>query len=500
MTKQNRHILYRLLALGIGFVLAGLLGELAIRIVLTVRYRASMADLPRGLPQDPGKKIDLCDLMMPAPDPLIVYNMKPGARGMLRGIPVRNNELGFRDDPLTTTSAPRRLRVVGLGDSSMFGLGVEHEQCYLELLEDEFRNLLGRGWQVDFINTGVPGYNSVQEVETFTQRCLGLNPDAVIIQFDNNDTYMPAMMAKPDFMLARYCFMAHPLDVIGGQFSGAGALYVLGQEKRMCMKETALSGWESIRQAYGRLATLCREKGIPLFVLTIFEDFPRINIGELPDEGHGRILKICRDLKLNVVQTFPRANAWMIDHQADYLKLVMSRSDPHPNPIGHGLIAQALLPPLSGALLPRLGVRPESLCQYHALGNAALRQMSGIGLYPAERWDGMRINWTGKSAHLHFIPAGTKLCVPLLVPHQDASETKPVEVTVRLDGMATADHPNATLLQKKSMTKCGYYVMEFDLRTLSGCPLELSIQVDRVFRQAGDPRPLGVALYTLYFA
>lgn len=500
MTRTQKKWLFRALALLLALAIALPLGELLVRILLTATYRGSLRNLPPGLPQDPNKKVELCELVAANPNPRIAYSFKPGASGLLRGVQVRINELGFRDDPLAPTSASQTLRVLGLGDSTMFGLGVEHEQCYMELLEDEFKSLLGKDWNVQFIDTGVPGYNSVQEVETLLERGLALRPDAVLIQYDNNDTMMPPPLVRPDFLRARHCFVTHPRALLAGQYSDAGSLFLIGQEDRLYADDNPLGGWPSVRDAYRRLAVVCRDKNIPLFVLTTFEDFPPIDIRDRPDENHERFLDLCRELKLNVIQSYIRANAYLVDTQRDYFSIVMSKTDPHPNLIGHGLIAQAALPVLKDALLARRGVKPESLDQRGGLGNVALRQISGVGMYPAERWYGERVNWTLSWAHFHFIPGGSRLILPLWVGHPDISVLNPVELTLRVDGTATADHPNATLLRKWTFKKGGYYTLEMDLRSLAGCPLELSLQVNRTFRTDTNPSPLGVALYDLRFA
>jgi len=56
-------------------------------------------------------------------------------------------------------------RVVGIGDSAMFGSGVSDGENHLAILE----RIVGRrfpGLKVETINTAVPGYNTIMEVET----------------------------------------------------------------------------------------------------------------------------------------------------------------------------------------------------------------------------------------------------------------------------------------------------------------------------------------------
>ena len=80
--------------------------------------------------------------------------------------------------------------IVGLGDSIMFGHGVGDGEPYLavlkRMLEAEFPQ---KQWRV--INTGVPGYNTVMEVETLRTKCRQFDPDLVILELVGNDLALP---------------------------------------------------------------------------------------------------------------------------------------------------------------------------------------------------------------------------------------------------------------------------------------------------------------------
>ena len=63
----------------------------------------------------------LVDLIRVNPDDLIVYDLRPGVRGRFQGQSVSINSLGFRDKERSKTKKPGTFRIVGLGDSHMFG-------------------------------------------------------------------------------------------------------------------------------------------------------------------------------------------------------------------------------------------------------------------------------------------------------------------------------------------------------------------------------------------
>lgn len=94
--------------------------------------------------------------------------------GMLR---TRTNELGMRGPRL----GPRRageLRVLGVGDSMMFGHGVDEDRCFLALAAAELGAELGRA--VTPCNAGVPAYGfraARRRLERLRERVA---PDAIV--------------------------------------------------------------------------------------------------------------------------------------------------------------------------------------------------------------------------------------------------------------------------------------------------------------------------------
>ncbi|MEX0702410.1 MAG: SGNH/GDSL hydrolase family protein [Planctomycetales bacterium] len=106
--------------------------------------------------------------------PVNFYENQPGWR------PASINSLGFRGPELDATKT--RPRVVLLGGSAAYGLGVDEEETFLALLRRRFP-------EYEFINAGVNGYLSVHELGATVFRVLDLEPD-LIIAFDGwNDIY-----------------------------------------------------------------------------------------------------------------------------------------------------------------------------------------------------------------------------------------------------------------------------------------------------------------------
>ena len=99
------------------------------------------------------------------------------------------------------------MRLVGLGDSVMFGWGVDDGLDYLSVLERRLNEREPKtAWEV--VNTAVPGYNTVMEVETLKRRGLAYAPDIVILGYCVNDLSLPQFVeAEPDVFSLRRSFL-----------------------------------------------------------------------------------------------------------------------------------------------------------------------------------------------------------------------------------------------------------------------------------------------------
>lgn len=128
----------------------------------------------------------------------------PGARGAVPipgGGPgrVRINSLGLRGPEVTLRKPEGVVRVLVLGDSFAFGMGVEERHLFTTLLEGLLEDgSPGREFQV--INLGVLGYATDQELILFQELGTRLMPDAVVLLMCDNDF----LGNVQDFVYRRY--------------------------------------------------------------------------------------------------------------------------------------------------------------------------------------------------------------------------------------------------------------------------------------------------------
>lgn len=135
-------------------------------------------------------------------DPKVGHRMKPGLRGVLGNFAefttqVRINQLGIRG-PEVGPAQPGVRRVLVLGDSFTFGMGVEEPEALPAQLAAE---LTRRGVPSEGINAGIGGYGIPDEVRWFEQYGRGTRPDVIVLGvFTGNDLQDAAPDRPPAFV------------------------------------------------------------------------------------------------------------------------------------------------------------------------------------------------------------------------------------------------------------------------------------------------------------
>jgi hypothetical protein len=322
--------------------------------------------LARALEQPPRLRrdgsADLGGIVRLAPERRRIYELIPHTHVLLhnslggRPTPLALNAEGFRDRDHAKAKPPGVRRVVGIGDSYMFGWGVEAGKDYLSLLEDGLAKAPGQRWEV--LNMAVPGYNTAMEVETLKARGLAYEPDVVVVGFCWNDIDLPNFVRPPaEYLSPRRSFL---FDFVRGRLARAdlvdaprgpeGGLYE-SDAARVPEMYRDLVGWDAFDAALDELSALARQHGFTVLFL-VFE--PDGMGGPLRDERRRRALAEAARRGFTVVDVGVAQADWLrVYRNPDYYRSVLTLSsvDPHPSPVSHWLAA--------GLLQQRLGVKSE---------------------------------------------------------------------------------------------------------------------------------------------
>jgi len=131
--------------------------------------------------------------MRPSVYPDLKYELTPGASGRVWGTDLKINSQGFRGPE--PSSNPSTHRVIVLGDSIAFGNNLPLEDTFSFLLQ---QRLVSQGRDLEILNFGIGGYDTLQEVSLLEIRGLKYHPDLVVVTYCLNDISIAS--ANPESM------------------------------------------------------------------------------------------------------------------------------------------------------------------------------------------------------------------------------------------------------------------------------------------------------------
>lgn len=367
----TRHRASRLVLVVAASLFSTLLLELAVRGIMAFDGPSLDETFNRPLEVN-GRELALADLIRPNPDDRIVFELRPGVRGKFLGRDLYINSLGMRDVERSREKPPGVFRILGLGDSHMFGWAVDRDETFLAVLERLLHERFpGRRFEV--MNLAVPGYNTVQETETFVRRVGELDPDLVIVNYVHNDMDLPNFLAeRPNLWTLRKSYLLQlirrrlavlrggvipPLELFGVTPEEGTLRYRL-DPAQIPERYHPLAGWDNMVSAFERLARVARERAVVPVLLFNWDDYRFRLAGRTSDvrpKGVRQLAEVCTRAGYLVVDPQERIFRHLVENHVDSRALWISPSDSHTNSLRHRLVAEELLDALvqANALTPK---------------------------------------------------------------------------------------------------------------------------------------------------
>ena len=342
LRDERRERIAKLAACAAGIVLGLLMVEVLARVraylIRGITFEQAMTH-PLEIPKNrhPG----LGGIIRLSRNPQIVYELKPNLSVVFpyEGNDVTTNAEGFRSKEHPVEKSARTFRIVGIGDSMMFGMGVADNQDYLSLLEARLNaSFPQRNWET--INTGVPGYNTVMEVETLKEKGLRYHPDLVVLGWCDNDLGLPFFIMKtPDYFTLKKSFALNfarrtlhqkpaILDVLGGTQEWVG---VEPDPAVVPAAYKGMVGWQGVDGALRELADMGKRDGFQIVIVSfslLDQLVPRLRNSGLPILDVGPIEE--EYARTHNFADIPHSN------------LVVNSHDYHPSPLAHQIASDAL--------------------------------------------------------------------------------------------------------------------------------------------------------------
>lgn len=286
----------------------------------------------------------------------VEWSGQPHARGLHTGVPVAFNAFGLRDAERSPQPAPGTVRVLALGDSVTFGLGVPQDLTYPRQTETLLSK--ARGAPVEVLNMGMPGYNTIHQLAQLRELGLGLQPKIVVVGFLYNDielssgqkgsgsvetaeTSLPRKI-KSGFNAAALWLKKNSLFVawvsprVGNALRpfGVKGLGQVGEIKDQYVDTNPQ--WRRMQEALLEMKRITAERGIELVVMVI-PAMTRFTDAAYPiKEYHQAVAAFCQDQGIKVLDLLPKF--W----GQDGTRYWISTTDGHPNAEGQRRMAVAL--------------------------------------------------------------------------------------------------------------------------------------------------------------
>jgi lysophospholipase L1-like esterase len=265
--------------------------------------------------------------------PELPYEHVPGASGVVVGIPVTLNSFGFRGPEVSLQKPGSVTRIALLGDSSVFGQGVEDDQTLSAVLEGMITDTASSyDHRYQVINAGVRGYNTLQEAAFLRARVMPLDPDGVVLCITEiNDAELePFRYASPRLEQARKSFWwkVAPVRVVMAWRLQQDYLEA-SREHIRSLFDPAGRPWKKFIQALKDIRDQCEENDSWLLCVTI----PLIEDENTFEKERAELHAKLEELGIDYIDAKPAFSRY------PWRDLVISPKDMHPNALAQRILA-----------------------------------------------------------------------------------------------------------------------------------------------------------------
>lgn len=319
----RKNLLFSVLLLLISVAIALVAGELVLRLKNSsmANYDIEMWRYAKELKQQ-------------SPDPALDFDHVPSRSAELQKVEIRLNEKGLRGGPLRPPAEGER-RILFLGGSITLGWGVPEPDTISSVLQ---RMLNDAGVKAQVLNGGVGNYNTERYVSRFFKTLTDLQPTDIVVQYFLRDA--EELPPGGGNLLLRHSELAVTLWIAYHRLFDRSGEQTLVDHYRKVYQPGA-PGFQVMQAELKRLADYAAAHNI------------RIYLGMTPDV-HNLI-----DYKFGFVHDTMRRLAQADGYLfVDFLPVLSGRppeqlfampGDPHPNALGHRLMAEALFPVITKA-------------------------------------------------------------------------------------------------------------------------------------------------------
>ena len=252
------------------------------------------------------------------------------------GVEVRTNSLGFRSSWEPAEVSKDETRIFVIGNSITLGWGVEYPQIFTELAQDKLNSSHAFPHPCRIINAGIGNMDTFQEEKMLQSHIQDVKPRLVVLHFYLDDVE-PIEAGNSNWMLKNsyltaftYIRIRQAMAMREASNGGIGNFYAR-------FYSDSNPAWISVYQAIREMKDISSKQGAEFAVL-IQPDLHNLSKSAGQWEALRFVESRLREAGIASAQVGPR----FAPYESNPGALWVASDDPHPNPAGHLIMAEAL--------------------------------------------------------------------------------------------------------------------------------------------------------------
>ena len=314
-------------------------------------------------------------------DAEIGKTLRPGYRGTELGVEIAINSHGLRSPETTLHKPEGTYRILVLGDSWTFGVGVPQEKAYPQQLDGVLKQRFPDR-KTEVINAGVSGYETFNESVWFDRYGHKFEPDVVIIGFypvndihDKKSKYERVAKDRaerpvwfflrnfPENYLRTYQYADYLRSQIKRKArswlysrpvhdAGPEDLDDLYDVEWTSLYRDDFKGWLTAKESLGKIADLAAKTDCHV-ILAVFPDIRSLKHyrTSLRQEFYAKLERVALDFGIEVIDMAPCLYPY--EGREDRISLFQTKGSTHLNSEGYRLMAEYLADRLTQVMQPR---------------------------------------------------------------------------------------------------------------------------------------------------
>jgi lysophospholipase L1-like esterase len=267
------------------------------------------------------------ELKVPSPDTKMGHDHVKQSEAVLQSVNIRLNERGLRGGPLA--AQPSR-RILFLGGSITLGWGVKEDDTVSARVQ---RILREREPGVEVLNGGVGNYNAERYVERFFTQLKDLHPTDIVVQYFVRDA--EKLDAGGGNALLRNSELAVTLWIAASRLGEKTGESSLTQHYANVYREDQ-PGFVEMKSSLRKLADYAKANDIRIYLAMTpdVHNLKQYQLGFI----HDMVKRIAAEDGYQYIDLLPAFGGLSPE------EVWAMPGDPHPNALGHELMAKAIAP------------------------------------------------------------------------------------------------------------------------------------------------------------